>query len=212
MLDHQATCERHLTDRPVGPSSRTPGSPREAAIGGTPAVDELLQRHLPSVRAWLRLRAGRLLLDKESVSDLAQSVCRDVFQNLSRFRYDGEDGFRRWLFKTAQRKIADRHAHHRAARRTPAGGQAVEPYEDARVAGHRSFHTPSRNAIAHEELERVERAIAGLPEAQQEVVLLAKVAGLSRRAIGEELGRSEEAVRMLLHRALARIGDLLADD
>ncbi|HLU38683.1 MAG TPA: sigma-70 family RNA polymerase sigma factor [Planctomycetota bacterium] len=72
--------------------------------------------------------------------------------------------------------------------------------------------TPSRHAIAREELERVERAIAALPEAQQEVVVLARIAGLSRRAIAAELGRSEEAVRMLLHRGLAKVADVLARD
>lgn len=58
----------------------------------------------------------------------------------------------------------------------------------------------------------MERAIAALPEAQQEVVVLARIAGLSRRAIAAELGRSEEAVRMLLHRGLAKVADVLARD
>ena len=200
--------------------SRPPQQPPElarlvadAAAGKGVAVTALLQNYLPQVRAYLRLRAGRMLLDKESVSDLAQSVCRDVIENLGRFRYDGEDGFRRWLFTTAQRKIADRYEHHLAARRRapPAPDQRAADLQ-ATLSCYRSFLTPSRHAMAREELERVERAIAALPPAQQEVVLLAKVAGLSRRAIGLELGRSEEAVRMLLHRALARISDVLAED
>jgi RNA polymerase sigma-70 factor (ECF subfamily) len=166
---------------------------------------------LPQVRAYFRQRAGRLLLDKESVSDLTQSLCRDLLENLDRFRFDGEEGFRRWLFKTAQRKIADRYEHHCAVKRTPPGDLERVSQAGSR-AGVGSFHTPSRQAIAREELDRVRQAIASLPPAQQEVVLLAKVAGMSRRAIGVELGRSEEAVRMLLYRGLARISDLLAVD
>lgn len=40
---------------------------------------------------------------------------------------------------------------------------------------------------------------------------LAHVVGLSRAEIAERLGKSEGAVRVLLHRALARLADVLAD-
>lgn len=181
---------------------------REASAGDALAVDDLLQQYLPSVRAYLRVRAGKLLLDKESASDLAQSVCRDVLENLARFRYDGEDGFRRWLFKTAQRKIRDRYEYYRAAKRQPPGRRAEALCDSLACYG--DLPTPSRHAMAREELERVEEALSHLPAEQQEVVILAKLVGLSRQAIAEELGKTEGAVRMLLHRALARLGDRLA--
>jgi RNA polymerase sigma-70 factor (ECF subfamily) len=192
-----------------------PNSPRhlveQATAGDGPAVETLLHRFLPSVRAYLRLRAGRGLLDKESASDLAQSVVRDVLENLDRFRYDGEDGFRRWLFKTAQRKVLDRHAYYSAKKRA-ADAPPAEPGDlEATLACYGNVLTPSRAAIAREELMRVERAIDALPPEMREVVILSRVVGLSRRAVAEELGKTEGSVRMLLHRALARLGDRLAD-
>ena len=183
----------------------------QASAGHAPAVDTLLHRFLPSVRAYLRLRAGRGLLDKESASDLAQSVCRDVLENLDRFRYDGEDGFKRWLFKTAQRKVLDRHAYYAAKKRAAELPPAAAPDLDAALACYGNVHTPSRDAIAREELGRVETAIEALPEDMREVVILSRVVGLSRRAVAEEVGKTEGAVRMILHRALARLGDRLAD-
>ncbi len=57
---------------------------------------------------------------------------------------------------------------------------------------------------------RLEAAIAALPEDMQEIVILAKIVGLSRKAIAEEVGRTEGAVRMTLHRGLARLADHLA--
>ncbi len=183
----------------------------QASAGHAPAVDQLLHRFLPSVRAYLRLRAGRGLLDKESASDLAQSVCRDVLENLDRFRYDGEDGFRRWLFKTAQRKVLDRHAFYaakkRAAEVAPAGAEDL----NAALACYGNLHTPSRDAAAREELARVEDAIQTLPDEVREVVILSRVVGLSRRAVAQEVGKTEGAVRMMLHRGLARLADRLAE-
>lgn len=179
-----------------------------ASTGDSLAIDELLDRYLPSVRAYLRLRAGRLLLDKESASDLAQSVCRVVLENMGRFQYDDEDGFRRWLFMTAERKVLDRHDYYTAQKRSPAAG--VERDLEATLSAYATLHTPSQAAMAQEELARLERAIGRLPEDMREVVILAKIVGLSRAAIAEELGKSEGAVRMVLHRALARLADDMA--
>jgi RNA polymerase sigma-70 factor (ECF subfamily) len=181
-----------------------------AAGGDALAIDELLDRYLPSVRAYLRLRAGRLLLDKESASDLAQSVCRVVLENIGRFQYDHEDGFRRWLFLTAERKVLDRYAYYTAQKRTPDAAPAGERDIEATLSSYATLHTPSRAAVAREELARLELAIGKLPEEMREVIILAKIVGLSRVAIADELGKSEGAVRMILHRGLARLADDIA--
>jgi RNA polymerase sigma-70 factor (ECF subfamily) len=180
-----------------------------ATAGDALALDALLERYLPRVRAYLRVRAGAVL-DKESVSDLAQSVCRDVLENIGRFRYDGEDGFRRWLFKTAQRKILDRYEFYAAARRDRRREQDAPAHDFAEtLACYGALPSPSRDAAAREELARVERALDDLPDEQREVIVLAKIVGLSRAAIAAEMGRNEGAVRMLLHRALARLAERL---
>lgn len=188
----------------------------KASQGDAPALDTLLERYLPGLRAYVRLRAGPRLLEKESSSDLVQSVCRDILENLDRFQFEGETGFRRWLFKTAQRKIADRYEFYgakkrdmarekRPAVRSSAGG------DEALLECYRSFYTPSHQAMAREELARVEGAFLSLPEEQREVVVQAKILGLSRAEIAEAMGKSEGAVRTLLYRALARLSEVLED-
>lgn len=184
------------------------------ASGGDPiAVEALLQQYLPGLRGFLRLRAGQMLLAKESCSDLAQSVCRDVIENMGRFRYDGEAGFRRWLYTTALRKVADRYEYYRAQRRDIAREKtpAQSGTDEELLASYRSFYTPSQHAAAREELSRVEQAFQDLPEEQQQVILMAKMIGLPRAEIAREMGRTEGAVRTLLCRALARLAELLDD-
>lgn len=177
---------------------------RALAAGDRAALDELLGAELPALQAYLRLRADPRLRARESVSDLAQSVCREAIEHADRFRFPDEHGFRRWLFTTARRKLLDRQAFHFAQRRD--AGRELDEEPPAGVAAvYASLVTPSRDAVAREELERVERAFAALPEEYREVITLQRIAGLSHAEIGEQLGKSEGAVRMLLHRALARL-------
>ncbi len=182
----------------------------QAASAGNPAaVDTLLTRYLPSVRAFLRLRAGGLLLARESASDLAQSVCRDVLQSLDQFRYDGEDGFRRWLFKTAQRKIVDRYDYYKAQRRTPDRESPRLVTDTLAVYG--DVPSPSHQLMAKEQLERLENAVEALPEDQREAFILCKVVGLTRRTVADDLNLSEGAVKMRLHRALITLAETMTE-
>jgi RNA polymerase sigma-70 factor (ECF subfamily) len=172
-----------------------------AARGDESAMHLLLQEYLPRIRAYVRLRTGGALLDHESRSDLVQSICRDLLENARRLHSTDVDGFQAWLFSTAQRKLADRAAQWATQKRDPRREVAVA---DADVlASCRGFFTPSQQAGAREELARVERALTEMPAERREVILLAKVLGLSRTEIGLRLGKSEGAVRVLLTRALA---------
>jgi len=187
-----------------------------ASQGDAPALDILLERYLPGLRAYVRLRAGPRLLEKESSSDLVQSVCRDILENEKRFQFEGETGFRRWLFKTAQRKIADRYEFYGAKKRDMArekrpAARASAAGDEALLECYRSFYTPSHQAMAREELARVEQAFSSLPEDQREVIVQAKIMGLTRSEIAESLGKTEGAVRTLLYRALARLSEVLED-
>jgi len=167
------------------------------------AVATLLQQHLPALRAFVRLKAGPSLLARESCSDLAQSVCRDVLENAERFRFGGEAEFRKWLFTTAMRKIADRAEHWRAGKRDARREQAG--LDEQEIQGLAGIYTPSRQAAAREELQRAEEAFATLAPEKQDVVLMARLMGMSHAEIAKELGKTEVAVRSILSRALAEL-------
>ena len=73
------------------------------------------------------------------------------------------------------------------------------------------FAAPSRAASSAEEIARIEQAFAGLPEDYREVILLSRVVGLDRASVAREMNRSEDSIRNLLHRALAKLGSLLSE-
>ena len=67
-----------------------------ASDGDDEAVSALLKRHLPALRAYIRLRMGPRIRRWETDSDLVQSVCVEVLKNLADFAYRGEAAFQHW--------------------------------------------------------------------------------------------------------------------
>ncbi len=183
----------------------------QAAASGDPrAYGELFEQNLPALVAFLRGKVGGELAGRESVRDLAQSVCREVLRDVGQLRFRGEEQFRAYLFLQAARKVVDRYRYHKQAMRDHA---RVEPLpsasDEAELLGFYGSLTPSRAAGAKEELTRVEAALQLLPEAQRDAVLLSRIAGLSYQEIARQKATSEAAVRGLVARGLARLAGLL---
>ena len=184
----------------------------EAASAGDPAaIESLLERHLPGLRAFLRLRMGGELRAKESASDLAQSTCREILEHMDRYRYRGTENFRYWLFATAQRKLQNRVAYWRADKRDVGleAGRGDGSREESLAAFYGSLSTPSRSLMRRERIEALEAAFDRLSETHREVILLSRVVGLPHAEIARVMDRTEEATRSLLHRALAQLAEYL---
>ena len=75
-----------------------------------------------------------------------------------------------------------------------------------------TFCTPSQEAIAREEEERIEAVLDELPATYREVLRLRFVVGLSNQEIAQELGRTSEYTRMVLARARHKLGVGLGRD
>ena len=183
---------------------------QRAQAGDPAAMDELLQRHLPALRAFVRARSDRMLRARESQSDLVQSVCREALGGILDYEWRGEASFRSWLFAVALHRLQDKRDYHGAARRDPArefrqDATGVESLADV----YRGIGGPSQHAIAGELVERFERALDRLPEDYRQLIALSKLIGLSNAEIAEQLGTSEAAVRAKLIRALARLAGVM---
>lgn len=182
---------------------------RRAQAGDRRAVEILLARHLPALEAFVRLRVGRAFGAREDASDVVQSTCRDLLERFDGFRHGGAQAFRHWLYATAARKIGDRFAYHGAERREAAREVASHAASGALDAAFGDLASPSQQAMGAELLERLQAAFSALDDDEREVVLLARVARLSRAEIARAMGRSENAVRNLLHRTLVRLAERL---
>lgn len=173
--------------------------------GDASAIDELLGRHLSSVRVFVRLEMGAQLRQRESSSDIVQAVCLDLLRNLRDFEYRGETQFRHWLCLAARNKVRERNRYFTAERRD--GDREVSDGDQALGAVYAMTLTPSRMAMANETVQLFEAAFDRLPEDYREVILLCRVVGCSQQDVAERMGRSVDSVRNLLHRALGRLAE-----
>jgi RNA polymerase sigma factor (sigma-70 family) len=180
-----------------------------ASRGDAAAVEDLLARFLPDLRGYLQHNAGPLVAAKESSSDLAQSVCREVLERLGteRFVYRGEAEFKQWLYNAALFKIRARQRFYLAARRDAGRDFATPPSSTVEVAAS-SSPGPHTAAEIDDEVVRLREALEKLPANYRQVLELAYVDGLSHREIAEKLAISEANSRVLLSRALARLATL----
>lgn len=180
-----------------------------ATRGDAVAADELLERHLPALRAFIRLRTSKAIRDRESQSDLVQSVCREVLQGAERFEYQGEAAFRSWLYTTALRKLIERDRYWRSQKRDI--DRELRAEEPSLLDCYATFATPSQDVAVREQMERIEAAFDALPDDYREVITLSRIVGLSHAEIARQMGRSEESSRQLLRRALVKLAERLPD-
>lgn len=198
---------------PTVPASDEPSqqSILSATRGDAAAIGEVLRAYLPRLQRFVHLRLGPALRAREDTLDVLQSTVRELLEARD-FEWRGEVEFRAWLFQAALNKIREKARFHAAGKRTPAReltGTAVAPALGEVL---HDLVTPSRVAIAKEDVVRLEGAFAQLTEPQREVLTLARVVGLPHAVIAERLGKSEVAVRQLLVRAVAALGAALGPE
>jgi RNA polymerase sigma-70 factor (ECF subfamily) len=171
---------------------------------------------MPGLRGFIERRAGSLIREKESCSDLVQTVCREALENVGSYRYRDEAGFKRWLYAAALNKIRVRARYYSAGKRDPSRERALPSVAPSTAGGSgevpRHRLTTSRHLSAREDLAKVSAAFDKLPDDYREVIVLSREMGLSHQEIARRLGRSEGAVRVLLSRALARLVILSGDE
>ncbi len=181
----------------------------DAGADSAAHMQRLLEDHLPRLRAFIRLRTNQAIRAHESSSDLVQSVCREVLQDQGQFEFQGEAAFRNWLYTCALRKIVARDRHWHAQRRD-VGREKALAGSDSSLGGdlldaYATLSTPSVLSVRKESEAAFEAAFDELTEEHREIVTLARLIGLSHAEIAAQLGKTEEACRQLLRRALIKL-------
>ncbi len=136
--------------------------------------------------------------DPHLAEDITETVFLKAFDALPRFREqgDGQDStFKVWLYAIARNVIAN---ERRRQRRHP-----EDPIELALQL--RAMDDPAASAEPRLEAQRALAAVMELPPDRRQAVVLRFVNELSAREIGEIMGKSEGAVRVLIHRALLSV-------
>ena len=182
-----------------------------AQEGDKSALNHLYRVYAERVRWMVRFRMSKELRSKLESMDIVQDTLVHALGGLEGFTYKNEGDFVRWLSKIAENELRGSlrklHADKRDIRKdvrlddnrpTTGGGYAGMP---APV----DVTTPSVIMSKRDELARLEKAIDELKPEYRQVIVLTKIDGLSYNEMGQRLGKSDEAVRKLVSRAMAEL-------
>ena len=145
----------------------------------------------------------RLSRRRDVAEDLLEETWLRFVKHARRLRADSRLG--PWLF-TVARNLHVSYQRSRALEDSAAASlMALWPINLARAS-------PFEAAAASELERRIERALAGMPAASREVLLLVGVAGLDHSDAADVCGVTPEALRQRLHRARETLSKALERD
>lgn len=173
---------------------------RGALAGDRQAERALVERHRAAVYRLARVATG----DAEEAFDITQQAFMAAFTALA--RYDAALPFRSWISAIALNKCRD-WARRRAVRRW----LGLPMPEDAADWIAADAPSPETQAADRAELAAAARAIAALPAALKEVLILRTIEGLSQQETAAALGISAKAVETRLYRARQKLADTMRD-
>ena len=165
----------------------------------------------------VRLRIGGELRSKLQSMDLVQDVFVSAIRGLKDFTYQNEGDLLRWLATITENRIRDNmekfHAGKRDIRREIPLDISGQSSKDSfiRTVGPVASTTPSMIVSRSEDLDRLEKAIDKIPPEYRQVILLAKIEGLSGPELAQKLGKTPGAARALLSRALAALAGVYGE-
>ncbi|HEY47740.1 MAG: hypothetical protein AMJ88_05795 [Anaerolineae bacterium SM23_ 63] len=158
----------------------------QAKAGQIEAFGELYQRYLDPIYRYIRIRVA----EDTIAEDLTELVFLRAFEVLDRYKERGSP-FSAFLYQVARNLLVD---HYRQRKReVPLEAADEIAVTDSNIDEH---------VIRSARIEMLKHALADLRPDYQEVIRLRVVLALPTATVAEWMGRSEGAVRVLLHRAL----------
>ena len=178
--------------------------------GDADALPALVEAHLPWLRSHLERRVGPFLRRYEETEDYLQTAVLEFLRDGPRFLVRDAAQFRSLLARVVENTLRDRNDWYRAKRRD-LGRNAALPSEsvlalDPALA---TSATPSRDAARVELREWVRLGLELLDAADRRLVVAREFQDRSFVELGEELGMTQNAVRMRWVRAVGRLADVM---
>ena len=167
-----------------------------AKDGDRSAFDELVRR----TYAETYTLAYRLTGDEEDARDVVQEAYLRAFRGIRRFR--GDASFSTWLYR-----ITANCASSHVMRRWKGRHDTLD--EDAQVPDLDAERDPEVRAGMTFERDRIGAALRELPPRLRAVVVLRDIYDLPHEAIAAELGITEGAAKVRLHRARRKLRERL---
>jgi RNA polymerase sigma-70 factor (ECF subfamily) len=166
---------------------------RAAISGDTRAYREFLAAVAPMLRALTRRNLARYGSVKMDAEDIVQETLLAI--HLKRDTWDTDRPIRSWIAAIARNKLVDA-----LRRRSSQAKLIVKTIEDLP-----DIESRPDSADCPESITDPDRMLESLSERQRDIVRSLSLNGATVRETAQRLAMSEGAVRVSLHRALARL-------
>ena len=165
----------------------------------TGALDAFYERCARKLLPIIRLRMGRALRSELESRDILQAVLLKSLQRLEQVQ--DPHAVMAWLARVAENEIRDRADFRQRQKRDAARQTTLDAAADVPAPVRQALS----QAIANEQMARIEEALESMPAAEREIIVLRKLEELPFSAIGARVGKSEDACRMAFARAMASL-------
>lgn len=162
------------------------------------AFEDFYRTHLRDVYSYAYYRVG----NHHDAEDLTEQAFLQAYRHFERARRESDGRpLRPWLIRIAHNLASNYHRDR--ARRPEAALDAVEPPSHP--------HGTERVVQGREELRAVIAWLDELPDDRREALIMRFALGMSNREIARALGRTDGATKVLIHRAIKQLEELMTE-
>jgi RNA polymerase sigma-70 factor, ECF subfamily len=194
---------------PIGPV--TESLLDQARTGDIQALGQLLESYRAYLTLMAQLQIGRRLQGKVDAADVVQDAFLGAHRDFGQFRGTTEKEFLGWLRQILAYVLANLVRYYQGAQRrdvrlerqlTIELNQSSHALDRGLVADQSS---PSQQAARREQAVLLAEALARLPEAWRDLLVLRHLEGLTFPEVAQRLGRTVDSVKKQWPRALASL-------
>jgi RNA polymerase sigma-70 factor (ECF subfamily) len=156
----------------------------------------LYKAHLRDVYSYAYYRVG----NHHDAEDLTEQTFLQAYRHFERAQRESEGRpLRPWLIRIAHNLAAN---YYRDRSRKP-----QTSLDDASVIS--DFHTTEGLVEERDDLQRILACVQQLPDDRREALIMRFALGMDNREIARALGRTDGATKVLLHRAIRQLEELV---
>ena len=191
--------------------SQVKASIQKLVAGDSSELAGLLEFYRPRLKAMVRLRVAGPLATRVDASDILQDVFIEASRKVDQYIDSPSVSFFVWIRSLTQNAVYNVYRTHLWAQMRSIKREVDLPSDGSEIFARQliSNESPSRIMARDELRSAVKSAIAELPEADQEIVLMRHFEWLTNKEVAETLGISATAATMRHGRALLRLKSLL---
>jgi RNA polymerase sigma-70 factor (ECF subfamily) len=158
---------------------------------------ELYRAHLKDVYSYAYYRVG----NHHDAEDLTEQTFLQAYRHYERAMAESDGRpLRPWLIRIAHNLAANLY---RDRSRKP-----QSPIEDSETL--RTTHTTEDLVEGRDELARILEGVKELPDDRREALIMRFALGMDNREIARAMGRTDGATKVLLHRAIKQLEEIVA--